>query len=101
AGTHPPLHAFPTRRSSDLYEGDYARLQQDLNSMADKIADVVRRISEATEQQNSTAAEISSGSQDLAQRTESQAASIEETAASMRSEEHTSELQSRENLVCR
>ncbi|HEX6957152.1 MAG TPA: methyl-accepting chemotaxis protein [Ferrovibrio sp.] len=70
-------------RMAGRYEGDYALLQSDLNGMADKIADVIRRIIEAAETQSSTAAEISTGSQDLASRTESQAASIEETAASM------------------
>ena len=70
-------------RMDGHYDGVFATLQHDLNSMADTLTGVVRNIAAAAEAQSNASAEISSGSQDLAQRTESQAASIEQTAASM------------------
>ena len=76
-------HGDLRRRMEGQYEGAFATLQSDLNAMADTLSDVVRKIVSAVELQSNAAAEISTGSQDLAQRTESQAASIEETAASM------------------
>jgi methyl-accepting chemotaxis protein len=71
------------QRMQGQYHGVFATLQGDLNKMADTLTDVMNRIVGAVEAQRNAAAEISTGSQDLAQRTESQAASIEETAASM------------------
>ncbi len=76
-------HGDLRQRMEGQYEGAFATLQSDLNAMADTLSDVVRKIVSAVELQSNAAAEISTGSQDLAQRTESQAASIEETAASM------------------
>jgi len=70
-------------RMQGEYAGSFATLQNDLNGMGENLADVVRRIAQAAETQNSAAAEIATGSNDLAARTEQQAASLEETAASM------------------
>ncbi|WP_374467034.1 methyl-accepting chemotaxis protein [Ferrovibrio sp.] len=70
-------------RMQGRYQGVFANLQSDLNSMADTLTGVVQNITNAVEAQSSAAAEISTGSQDLASRTEQQAAALEETAASM------------------
>src|SRR5690349_10694434 len=83
---HPPyLHSFPTRRSSDLLDALQAKIEgleklaalekrhADLDAWADQ-----RRKSEAAEEARTAA-----------------------QRAKVRSEEHTSELQSRRDLVCR
>jgi methyl-accepting chemotaxis protein len=70
-------------RMEGEYEGIFATLQGDLNAMAGTLTDVVQKIIASVEAQRSAAAEISTGSQDLAGRTEQQAAALEQTAASM------------------
>jgi methyl-accepting chemotaxis protein len=70
-------------RMQGHYEGIFATLQGDLNAMADTLTDVVQKIVTAVEMQSNASAEISTGSQDLAGRTEQQAAALEQTAASM------------------
>ncbi|MEK9969505.1 MAG: methyl-accepting chemotaxis protein [Ferrovibrio sp.] len=67
--------------------GDYGGVFGDLKSSSNRMSDILRdfagRLNGSAKATKMASAEISSGSQDLAQRTESQAASIEETAASM------------------
>ncbi|MCW0234345.1 MAG: methyl-accepting chemotaxis protein [Ferrovibrio sp.] len=70
-------------RMQGRYDGVFATLQGDLNAMADTLTDVMRKIVAAVEMQSNASAEISTGSQDLAGRTEQQAAALEQTAASM------------------
>ncbi|WP_341908870.1 methyl-accepting chemotaxis protein [Ferrovibrio terrae] len=70
-------------RMQGRYQGVFASLQTDLNAMAETLTGVVQNIAVAAEAQGNAAAEISTGSQDLAGRTEQQAAALEETAASM------------------
>ncbi len=72
-----------TGRMTGDHQGAFAQIQTEVNGAMDKIDDVMRQF-------RSTAAIIStkselmqSGSVDLAQRTEGQAASLEETAATM------------------
>src|SRR5207302_10250258 len=77
---HRHLHSFPTRRSSDLH-----RLPESINALARG----PRRNDRALARRRSHLAGPSQ------QRCQVRPASRE------RSEEHTSELQSRENLVCR
>jgi methyl-accepting chemotaxis protein len=72
-----------TKRIKGEFAGVFARIQQDANSTAEKLTDFAGRLMTTAEAVHGASAEISTGSQDLAQRTESQAASIEETAASM------------------
>src|SRR5207302_8428396 len=79
SSTHRDLHSFPTRRSSDL----------DNHTRAEQVA-YRDRISPGN------ADGICDWSKDVSQQS-LQAANF----AGTRSEEHTSELQSRENLVCR
>src|SRR5206468_10466946 len=79
---HPVLHSFPTRRSSDLQQIHAQDRQQD------------RRI-EAPEQQHRDLMPPPEVARESRQKGDL------DTAAARRSEEHTSELQSRSDLVCR
>ncbi|WP_430395497.1 methyl-accepting chemotaxis protein [Ferrovibrio sp.] len=72
-----------TRQVEGDYQGVFATLKNSANGMAARLREFAGRLLQTTEAVHGAAAEISTGSQDLAQRTESQAASIEETAASM------------------
>ncbi|WP_428246203.1 methyl-accepting chemotaxis protein [Ferrovibrio sp.] len=72
-----------TRQVEGEYQGVFATLKNSANSMASRLREFAGRLLQTTEAVHGAAAEISTGSQDLAGRTESQAASIEETAASM------------------
>src|SRR5450631_498568 len=69
-------------------EGFFKALATGMNSLIANMADVVRAMAEAAEDVRSGADEISRGNLDLNQRTEAQASSLEQTAASM--EEMTS-----------
>src|SRR5439155_18659305 len=94
------LHSFPTRRSSDLYRRTLVEFGRDLNSETDlnKMFDlVVERLSQTlfvARLAIFTAASDDSGTFHMAK-------SYGITWADQRSEEHTSELQSRGHLVCR
>src|SRR5690606_41124586 len=97
---HPELHSFPTRRSSDLenpyynfivVSTDLSQLSSsDLNAL-DRINSTVRDLSV---DYNIRAILATASSSD-------QVDHINDQMDLVRSEEHTSELQSRENLVCR
>src|SRR5690606_41238566 len=80
------LHSFPTRRSSDLSQlliAYFHRAKARRNSFLENIRHPASSIQHPTSSiQHPTS-------------------SIQHPASSIRSEEHTSELQSRENLVCR
>src|SRR5690606_41727872 len=95
---HRPLHSFPTRRSSDL--GPYPhppRLESiDLPPHDPPHLPLLRNgISALT----SINASLMDNIWQVPQTVETLIATVTESA--VRSEEHTSELQSRENLVCR
>src|SRR3546814_3713720 len=87
-------------RIDGAYQGVFAQLIDNANQVSSQLAETLRRLAASATLVRDAAAEMSAGSQDLAQRTEAQAAALEEAAASMqeitgtRSEEHTSELQS-------
>ncbi|MFN4311550.1 MAG: methyl-accepting chemotaxis protein [Ferrovibrio sp.] len=72
-----------TRRVDGEYRGVFAKLQGDVNTAGSTLADAMKQIAENANAVRDASAEISTGSQDLAQRTESQAAALEQTAASM------------------
>jgi len=72
-----------TRRVEGDYQGVFATLKESANAMGTRLREFAGRLMSTAEAVHGASAEISTGSQDLAQRTESQAASIEETAASM------------------
>jgi methyl-accepting chemotaxis protein len=72
-----------SKRVAGQYGGVFGELTSSSNRMSEILRDFAGRLSDSAKATKMASAEISSGSQDLAQRTESQAASIEETAASM------------------
>jgi len=72
-----------SNRMSGKYEGQLKHLQDSCNATIDKLRDITGRICETALNVNSASGEIATGAQDLAQRTESQAASLEQTAAAM------------------
>ena len=77
-----------TQRITADYKGSFDKLKRDANVTADKLTEVINRISSSATLVASGAEEISQGNADLSQRTEEQASSLEETASSM--EEMTS-----------
>ncbi|TMN94058.1 chemotaxis protein [Pseudoalteromonas phenolica] len=77
-----------TQRITADYKGSFDKLKRDANVTADKLTEVINRISSSAGLVASGAEEISQGNADLSQRTEEQASSLEETASSM--EEMTS-----------
>src|SRR5207249_5437531 len=84
SGDHPHLHSFPTRRSSDLF-----RLAVNYHPRGDQenaIAELTRGIREG--EQHQVLLGVTGSGKTF-------------TMAKVRSEEHTSELQSRFDLVCR
>ncbi|KLD72513.1 methyl-accepting chemotaxis protein [Xanthomonas pisi] len=72
-----------TSRMQGDFHGVFARMRDDANATVTQLADIVGRIQRSTDAINDAASEIASGNQDLSQRTEQQAANLEETAASM------------------
>src|SRR5690606_41936798 len=91
--THWNLHSFPTRRSSDLATelmGDIGTEETaDFNSFRDRVNKAIKacKLKLSASERNAILNAVSW---------------YDETAEKViRSEEHTSELQSRENLVCR
>src|SRR5690606_41544484 len=97
----PASHSFPTRRSSDLIEGDpeatLDKMQQVIRAAlapAEPSAQDRKVAAAASQAINAARAEVAA-----MDKAEAKTQVAEQTEA--RSEEHTSELQSRENLVCR
>jgi methyl-accepting chemotaxis protein len=72
-----------SRRITADYQGIFAVLKNDANSMADRIASTIFEIKSVGCEVANAAAEISTSTTDLSQRTEEQAASLEQTSASM------------------
>lgn len=65
------------------YQGAFGQLKSDANATIAQLADVMSQIKSSSRLVSTKAAEIESGSVNLASRTEQQAASLEETASSM------------------
>ncbi|MCC8667846.1 methyl-accepting chemotaxis protein [Xanthomonas arboricola] len=72
-----------TTRMHGDFHGVFAQMRDDANATVVQLADIVGRIQQSTDAINDAASEIAAGNQDLSQRTEQQAANLEETAASM------------------
>src|SRR5690606_41483340 len=89
---HRALHSFPTRRSSDLAQKDNTDQVASATTEMAASAVQVRENAIDTRRKSEDTAEAASKGEHLAR------AAVEGIE---RSEEHTSELQSRENLVCR
>ena len=63
--------------------GEFGRLLESMGSMEDTLTVLVTRIKDSTGSISMASRQIASGNADLSQRTETQASSLEETAASM------------------
>ncbi|WP_322107365.1 methyl-accepting chemotaxis protein [Paraburkholderia sp. J41] len=84
------IHIAETVASGDLskefssdHGGEFGRLLGALAHMEDTLTDLVTRIKESTDTIATASQQIDAGNGDLSQRTERQAASLQETAASM------------------
>ncbi len=64
------------------YRGTFAQMKIDANATVAQLKSIASTITDATEAINNAAKEIAAGNADLSRRTESQAASLEETASS-------------------
>src|SRR5690606_39471615 len=87
------LHSFPTRRSSDLLPSSQARTRSN--------APCIALTNTTPKPKNRTLAMRASCSSGRSRRRPNGMPRTGKTTSTARSEEHTSELQSRENLVCR
>ncbi|WP_102946014.1 methyl-accepting chemotaxis protein [Stenotrophomonas sp. VV52] len=65
------------------FQGVFAQMRDDANASVQQLSDIVVRIQQATGAIHGAADEIVAGNRDLAERTERQAAHLEETASSM------------------
>lgn len=65
------------------FHGVFAQLRDDANATVGQLTDIVARIQHASSSINHAAGEIVAGNRDLSDRTERQAAHLEETASSM------------------
>ncbi|KKB78415.1 hypothetical protein VW35_11660 [Devosia soli] len=72
-----------TLRMEGDYQGAFARLQSDVNAVADRLTDVVGQLRATSGSLKTATGEILSGANDLSERTTRQAATIEETSAAM------------------
>ncbi len=74
-----------THRMSDRFEGIFADLGDQANTAAGRLSDMISKIREAAQISDTRSREVSDGSKTLAAQTESQAASVQETSATMES----------------
>jgi methyl-accepting chemotaxis protein len=72
-----------TLRITADYQGAFATLKADANTMAERIGSIIGEIKASAREVTNASAEISTSTTDLSQRTEEQAASLEQTSASM------------------
>jgi len=72
-----------TRRVHGDYQGAFAKLKDDTNSVAEKLGEIVGQLRQTSGALKTATGEILSGANDLSERTTKQAATIEETSAAM------------------
>jgi len=72
-----------TRRVSGPYEGAFARLKDNTNTVAETLGGIVGRLRGTSQGLRTATGEILAGANDLSERTTKQAATIEETSAAM------------------
>ncbi len=65
------------------YRGEFLTLKNDVNTTVQTFMEIITKIQNVSQGARTAAAEIANGNSNLSQRTESQASSLEETAASM------------------
>ena len=71
-----------TRITAD-FEPEFTQIKDDTNAVADKLTDIVSQLQQTSRSLKTATGEILSGANDLAERTTRQAATIEETSASV------------------
>src|SRR5206468_12583987 len=97
---HRDLHSFPTRRSSDLL----LRLTPVMATVASAARGATQLLEDriaAGASLNDIKAAFETWAREESRRSEERLDRLAEYGANVRSEEHTSELQSRSDLVCR
>ncbi|HWV21374.1 MAG TPA: methyl-accepting chemotaxis protein [Devosia sp.] len=72
-----------SRRMTGDHRGAFAQLKADTNAVAEKLTDIVGQLRGTSSALKAATGEILSGANDLSERTTRQAATIEETSASM------------------
>ncbi|MDV3253212.1 HAMP domain-containing protein [Devosia sp. BK] len=72
-----------TQRMTGSHQGSFLELQTDMNRVADTLTDVVTRLRTTSRGVKVATGEILAGANDLSERTTRQAATIEETSATM------------------
>lgn len=72
-----------TQRVNGNYQGAFAKLKNDTNAVAEKLTDIVGQLRQTSRGVRSATGEILAGANDLSERTTKQAATIEETSATM------------------
>lgn len=72
-----------TQTITKNYPGTFGKVSDGINCTVGNLQSLIEEIKNSTQQLNIAAQEIAAGNNDLSQRTEKQAASLEETAASM------------------
>jgi methyl-accepting chemotaxis protein len=72
-----------TQRMEGDYQGAFARLKDNTNTVAEKLSDIVGQLKKTSSGLKTATGEILSGANDLSERTTKQAATIEETSATM------------------
>lgn len=72
-----------TRRMSTAYEGDFAKLAENINKTGESLSELISQITGSAESVGVATAEILQGTNDLAQRTEDQAETVEKTSVAM------------------
>ena len=68
---------------TEEYEGLFGRVKDDVNTTIERLQEIVSQIRESTDMIASASTEIVNGNNNLSQRTEQQASSLQETASSM------------------
>ncbi len=72
-----------TRRMQGEYRGSFAKLKEDTNAVAENLSEMIGQLRVTSRALKTATGEILSGANDLSERTTKQAATIEETSASM------------------
>jgi len=72
-----------SNRMTNDYDGVYDDCKNSINATIDKLADIVGQIRESADFINNASQEIASGNNNLSERVETQASSLQETASSM------------------
>ncbi len=72
-----------TKRMTGTYQGAFGKLKDDTNAVSEKLSELVSNLRETSRALKIATSEILSGANDLSERTTKQAATVEETSATM------------------